>query len=176
VSERTRQWLRYALWFAVAASAAWFLSRRSSGPSVGIQAPDVDLPLVASPAGQRFQLGAARGMPVVIEAFTSWCSACERAAPRLAEAAKAERQRGVRFVGVSLDETEAAAHRAKIDWNMPYEVALDDGSFGRSFSIKLLPTLIVIDSEGRVRHVASGRIDRDELEAQLSALGAGVRE
>jgi cytochrome c biogenesis protein CcmG/thiol:disulfide interchange protein DsbE len=175
VSERVRQWLRYALWFAVAASVAWFLSRRSSGPSVGVQAPDFDLPLVASP-GQRFQLGAARGMPVVIEAFTSWCSACERAAPRLAEAAKAQRQRDVRFVGVSLDESEAAAHRAKVEWNMPYQVALDDGSFGRSFSIKLLPTLIVIDSEGRVRHVASGRIDRDELEEQLSALGAGVRE
>ena len=175
MSERIRQWLRYALWFAVAASAVWFLSRRSSGPSVGIQAPDFDLPLVAS-QGQRFQLGAARGMPVVIEAFTSWCSACERVAPRLAEAAKAERQRDVRFVGVSLDETEAAAQRAKVDWNMPYEVALDDGSFGRSFSIKLLPTVIVIDAEGRVRHVSSGSIDRDELEQQLTALGAGVRE
>ena len=115
-------------------------------------------------------------MPVVIEAFTSWCSACERAAPRLAEAAKVERERNVRFVGISLDETAAAAERAKLDWKMPYEVALDDGSFGRSFSIKLLPTLIVIDSEGRVRHVTSGRIDRDELEEQLSALGAGIRE
>jgi cytochrome c-type biogenesis protein len=133
------------------------------------------LRLVAN-QGQRFQLGAARGMPVVIEAFTSWCSACERVAPRLAEAAKAERQRDVRFVGVSLDETEAAAQRAKVDWNMPYEVALDDGSFGRSFSIKLLPTVIVIDAEGRVRHVSSGSIDRDELEQQLTALGAGVRE
>jgi thiol-disulfide isomerase/thioredoxin len=175
VSERAKRWLRYALWFAVAAGAALFLSRRSSGPSVGVQAPDFDLPLVAS-AGQRFQLGAARGMPVVIEAFTSWCSACERAAPRLAEAAKAERQRDVRFVGVSLDESADAAHRAKVDWNMPYEVALDDGSFGRSFSIKLLPTLVVIDAEGRVRYVSSGRIDRGELEEQLSALGAGVRE
>lgn len=175
MSARAQKWLRYVLWFAVAASAALFLSRRSSGPSVGIQAPDFDLPLVASP-GQRFQLGAARGMPVVIEAFTSWCSACERAAPRLAEAAKAVRRRDVRFVGVSLDETAAAAHRAKLDWNLPYEVALDDGSFGRSFSIKLLPTLIVLDAEGRVRHVVSGRIDREELEEQLSALGAGVRE
>jgi peroxiredoxin len=175
VSDRVQKWLRYAIWFAVAAGAAWLLSRRSSGPDVGIQAPDFDLPLVNA-SGQRFQLAAARGMPVVIEAFTSWCSACERAAPRLAEAAKAERRRDVRFVGISLDESAAAAERAKHDWKMPYEVALDDGSFGRTFSIKLLPTLIVIDAEGRVRHVTSGRIDRDELEEQLSALGAGVRE
>jgi cytochrome c biogenesis protein CcmG, thiol:disulfide interchange protein DsbE len=175
VSARQKQWLRYVLWFAAAAGVALLLSRRSSGPDVGVPAPEVDLPVIAS-AGQRLKLGGALDAPVVIEAFTSWCSVCERSAPRFTAAAQARRKRDVRFVGVSLDESVEIAQRVKESWGLPYEVAFDDGSFSRGFKIKLLPTLIVIDETGHVRHVSTGGLDRDELEEQLDALGAGVRD
>ncbi len=175
MSPRLKRWVRYGLWFAAAAAVALMLSRRASGPAVGVLAPEVDLPVLAS-AGQRLKLGGALGTPMVIEAFTSWCAVCERSAPRFTAAALAPRKREVRFVGVSLDESAEAAQRAKDEWRLPYQVALDDGSFGRSFKIKLLPTLIVIDAEGRVRHVSTGRLDPDELEEQLDALGAGVKD
>jgi cytochrome c biogenesis protein CcmG, thiol:disulfide interchange protein DsbE len=170
-----QQWLRYALWFAVAAGVALLLSRRSSGPPVGVPAPQVDLPVIAS-AGQRLKLGGALATPVVIEAFTSWCSVCERSAPRFTAAAQAARKREVRFVGVSLDESVDIAERVKRTWQLPYEVAFDDGSFSRGFKIKLLPTLIVIDQAGQVRHVSTGGLDRDELEEHLDAMGAGVKD
>jgi peroxiredoxin len=174
VSARLQRWLRYALWFAAAAGVALLLSRRSSGPAVGVPAPELDLPVIAS--AQRLKLGGALNTPVVIEAFTSWCSVCERSAPRFTAAARAERKREVRFVGVSLDESVEIAERVKESWGLPYEVAFDDGSFSRSFKIKLLPTLIVIDDQGHVRHVSTGGLDRDELEQQLDALGAGVKD
>lgn len=140
--------------------------RHSSGPKEGTPAAAFDLPL----AGQtgRVSLAAQHGKPMLIEVFASWCSACQRSAPRLAEAWRAHQHDDVTFLAVSVDEDPNAANRVKSDWQLPFNVALDDGSVSHGYGISMLPTLIYIDAAGIVRHVAAGVASRSEIDDWLA--------
>ena len=161
------EWLRYgALGGCVYVLATQFM-RHSSGPKEGSAAPAFDLPL-AGQAG-RVSLAAQHGKPILMEVFASWCSACKRSAPRLAEAWRAHHQENVTFLAVSVDEDPAAANRIKQDWQLPFDVALDDGSVSRNYGISMLPTLIYIDEHGTVRHAAAGVASRSDIDEWLAA-------
>lgn len=168
-----RDYARYALFFAVAVVLAMLVFPRRSGPTVGEPAKAFELPLVNRDA--RFALSDAKGQPVLVEAFASWCAACRSAAPTLAAAAQATRARPVRFIGVSLDDSPEQARRAAQDWRIPYDVALDDGDFSNAYRVRLLPTFVLIDAEGRVRRVSTGRPSPSELERWLADVGAERR-
>ncbi len=140
--------------------------RHSSGPKEGSAAAAFDLPL----AGQegRVSLAAQNGKPVLMEVFASWCSACKRSSPRLAEAFRAHHGKDVTFLAVSVDEDPSAAARIKRDWELPFDVALDDGSVSRGYGISMLPTLIYIDAKGIVRHAAAGVVSRSDIDSWLA--------
>jgi len=146
----------------------------SSGPAIGLSPPDFDLPVVAN--GQdSLSLSDTRGSVVVVEVFASWCKYCESASATLAEAARIRRRRDVRFIGVSLDEHPQEATRAALEWDLPYEVVHDDGTLTRGWNISALPTVIVIDSGGRVRHVLDEAPSPNRLERCLRSVGAAAR-
>lgn len=167
--------LRYVIFFVVAVVVIALLTHRESGPKLGIQAADFDLPLVSAP-GRQFHLAAERGTPVLIDVFASWCPSCRRTAPILERAFHAERARRVSFVGVSVDRSMAEARGAKRAWDIGYPVAFDaTGSFAKRYDIAVLPTLILIDAKGRVRHVSSGTPSSSQVESWLSDVGAARR-
>jgi thiol-disulfide isomerase/thioredoxin len=151
--------------------AALLFFRQRSGPETGTVAQDFSLPVIAG-SGQTFQLSAERGKPVLIEVFASWCGVCRRAAPTLRDAAAAPRKRDVRFVGVSVDREVGDARGAAQDWAIPYDVAIDNGSFSRAYDIKVLPTFVLVDAEGRVRRVSTGAPRSGEVESWLEEVGA----
>ncbi len=163
--------LKYVIYFVVAAAIFAFMSRRNSGPAENVPAKDFELPAVS---GTNFHLADQHGHPVVIEVFASWCPTCRRTAPMLADAARTTRARKVQFVGISVDDSSAQASAVKRAWNIPYPVLHDDGRFARLYKISLLPTIIVIDAEGRVRHVTTGMPRRSTLEGWLSDVGAAA--
>jgi peroxiredoxin len=145
--------------------------RQSSGPAKDALAPDFTLPVVAGGTG-RFHLADARGTPVMVEVFASWCGVCRHSAPAVAAAALAPRQREVRFVGVSVDQSADEAVGAAKAWNIPYAVAFDDGKLAKAWNVTVLPTFVLIDAEGRVRHVSAGSPSDKELETWLGEVGA----
>jgi thiol-disulfide isomerase/thioredoxin len=122
-------------------------------------------------AGQ-FRLSEHRGSPVLVEVFASWCGACKSAAPMMSRVTRAARKREVRFVGVSVDDNVSAARATVQSWEIPYVVALDDGSFSRDYEISVLPTFVLIDAEGNVKQVTSGVPREAELERWLGEVGA----
>jgi len=154
-----------AIGFGVYLLATRFV-RHSSGPKEGSAAAAFDLPL-AGQAG-RVSLAAQHGKPMLMEVFASWCSACKRSSPRLADAWRAHRREDVTFLAVSVDEDPAAAGRIKSEWQLPFDVALDDGSVSRGYGISMLPTLIYIDGNGTVRHAAAGVVSRSDIDSWLA--------
>ena len=155
------------------AAFQWF-GRSSSGPKEGTQAAEFSLPLARSHQ-ERISLSSLRGQPAVIEVFASWCKACQSMAPTMANLASASRKREVRFLGVAVDtsvEEAAALHQA---WGIPFPVVLADEGFSANYGIKMLPTLIVLDAEGRVRHVTSGSTRASTVDGWLEDLGAARR-
>ncbi|MEI9953413.1 MAG: TlpA disulfide reductase family protein [Pseudomonadota bacterium] len=166
IRDKLFEFARYgAIGGAVYLLASHFV-RHSSGPKEGSSAAAFDLPL----AGQdgRVSLAAQHGKPVLMEVFASWCSACKRSSPRLAEAWRAHQGDDVTFLAVSVDEDPTAAARIKRDWQLPFDVALDDGSVSRGYGISMLPTLIYIDAKGIVRHAAAGVVSRSDIDSWLA--------
>jgi thiol-disulfide isomerase/thioredoxin len=110
---------------------------------------------------------------MVVEVFASWCKFCDKASATVTEASRAARRQDVRFVGVSLDEYPEQAAQVVREWRLPYEVIHDDGTLTRGWNISALPTVIVLDAEGRVRHVLDEAPSASQLERCLRSIGAG---
>jgi len=170
-ARRYWQGVRPALFALAVGLVIYYVTAPSSGPEVGTVAQDFDLALTSGP-GKRFRLSDHQGTPVLVEAFASWCRACRNATPILVEAARAERAREVRFVAVGVNDSPEDASRAAQSWGIPYDVAVDDGSFARSYQISRLPTILLVSAEGKVMHTTTGRVGRDQLESWLSEAGA----
>jgi thiol-disulfide isomerase/thioredoxin len=113
-----------------------------------------------------------RGQPLVVEVFAEWCSACKAMAPRLGELARANRKSPVRFLGIAVDGSEPELRALKRQWNIPYDVALGDARFSSDYAISVLPTVIVIDADGKVQHVTTGVTSSSRIDGWLSDLGA----
>lgn len=170
-ARRYGQGVRPALFALAVGVAIYYVTAPSSGPEVGTVAKDFDLAL-ASGNGNRFRLSDHQGTPVLVEAFASWCRACRNATPVLVEASRAERAQQVRFVAVGVNDSPEDAYQAARSWGIPYDVAVDDGSFARSYEISRLPTILLVSAEGQVVHTASGSISRGKLESWLDEVGA----
>lgn len=161
---------RALLFVSALGIAVALVAKKPSGPPVGDLAAEFDLP--DANGSSRVKLSDLRGAPVVVEVFASWCGACRQAAPMLREAALSKRKSDVHFLGVSVDADPRVASRLKESWNIPYAVLHDDGSVAAKYRIQVLPTVIVIDADGHVRHVSSGAPRAATLEAWLGEVGA----
>ncbi len=148
----------------------WF-GRSSSGPKVGTLAQEFSLELAQQPP-QQVSLAALRGQPAVIEVFASWCQACRSMAPTMADVARAPRKREVRFLGVAVDTPLDEAIGLHQAWGIPFSVALADSAFSSNYQIKVLPTVIVLDADGHVRHVTTGSTRASTIDGWLEELGA----
>jgi peroxiredoxin len=170
VNDRIVRGLRYAAYAAVGGFLLLQLSRRAtSGPSVGTVAEQFDLAAVTDTAGERVRLADYRGRAVLLEVFASWCGACRRSSPTLVETWQAYRKSGVEFLAVSIDDHQTAKD-VKQAWNIPYQVAIDDGSVSKNYSVSVLPTFVLIDREGKVRRVSTGVPSRSQLDTWFKDL------
>ncbi len=157
-----------ALYVGIAGLFGVLVTRGGSGPKEGAAAASFALPLVSG--GGSFRLDEHRGKPVLMEVFASWCGACERAAPMVDDVYKEAAQQGVVFVGVSLDDDARSAERVKQSWPIAYPVVVDDGSVSRGYGVSLLPTFVLIDRDGTIKHVSSGVPSRRTLSRWLSEI------
>jgi len=165
--KRGHRLLDVLIWTALAASVVVLVRRRSSGPDEGSDAAQVKLPLVGQSG--HFDLASLRGKPVVMEVFASWCGTCRRATPVLAQAYREHASDRVAFVGVSVDDSLADAERAREKWQIPYPVALDDGQVSRAYNVSLLPTVVLIDRDGKIHRSSAGVPSREELDRFIAA-------
>lgn len=156
----------------VVIGVAVLLGRRAQTLPPGQLAPEFALPRLNG-AGGTFRLSDHRGGPVVIEVMASWCGACRQAAPTVNAAHIAERARPVRFVAVTIDDDPDEA--AKVARATPFDLVQADRAFMDAYRVQLVPTFIVVDESGNVRHMSTGAPSRRGLESWLSDVGAPVR-
>lgn len=168
-----KRYLPYALGVGV----LWLALRPASGgPAPGTPAPDFSLPIVSGPAPRAFHLSGERGKPYLMEVFASWCGVCRGEAGTVAAAATARRARDVGFLGVSLDDSVDATKDTIKAWGIPFDVVQDSGDFAKAYSIQAVPTFVLVDAEGKVRHVASGALSRNQIESWLGEVGGPILE
>ena len=92
-----------------------------------------------------------RGRVVVIDFWASWCVACRLTVPTLNAWQDRYGAQGLTVVGVTMDSPEVAL-RASVEIGMEYPVLSDpDGETTRVYKAFALPTLFIIDRDGRIR-------------------------
>lgn len=134
----------------------------SSGASA--QAPNFELETME---GDTFELADHRGRVVVVNFWATWCAPCLEEIPTFVEMQEEYGDRGLQFVGVSLDQQGFEVVRPfarKMEINYP--LVVDDGSLAKRFGgLQGVPTTYVVGTDGRIRNRIEGITTEEHLMA-----------
>jgi thiol-disulfide isomerase/thioredoxin len=125
-------------------------------------APDFALDAAVGPNPAR--LADLKGRVIVLEFWATWCGPCAVTMPKLDEWQQKYGARGLAVVGVSAEELpiiKLHGKRAKLGYTLASDTA---GGVFESYRVEAIPTLVIIDSRGVIRHidVGAGRLDAAE--------------
>ncbi|HQU73464.1 MAG TPA: TlpA disulfide reductase family protein [Calditrichia bacterium] len=136
---------------------------------LGKKAPAFSLPTVGGKA--TMALKDFQGKVVLLDFWASWCGPCKKSLPALSE--MQDQFRGLRIVGISIDDKEKNAQRMMKDLSLDM-TALFDGkkSVAAAYEVSGMPTAVLIDQKGVVQKVYAGYThDRiGEMKADIGKL------
>ena len=123
-------------------------------PKAGESAPDFAL---KSASGQNMRLRELRGEVVMINFWATWCGPCRQELPLLNKIYTQYRQAGFVLLGVNIDDDPAAAKDMAAKLGVTFPVLLDtDKRVSRQYDVSTMPATLIVDRNGKVRHVHRG--------------------
>ncbi|MGE0756776.1 MAG: TlpA family protein disulfide reductase, partial [Pirellulaceae bacterium] len=124
--------------------------------------------------GEPFDWTRLRGRVVVVQVWASWCGPCREELPRLKELHGRLAEQGLEVVGVSVDKDTEAAAKFVEEHPLPWTtlVGQDALDFARRLGIRGIPTLLLVDPQGRVvAHANQVAKLADKAESLLASAG-----
>lgn len=173
-----------ALAGAAVAAVAFALLRPSSAAAPGAPAATPgalvspakrqSLPAVSedvlNPPPERLDLASLRGAPAFIDVWASWCLSCEEEAPVIARLAR-EFRGCVRFIGIDVQDSRGAGRSFVRRHGLAFPHLFDpDGSVAAKLAVYGIPTMLLVDREGRIAGTLVGRQAETKLRRTLRAL------
>ena len=151
-------------------------TRRDDIPSALLdkQTPNFSMPLFdryQPEYGGAFSAQAARGKPLIVNFWASWCAPCREEMPVL-EASWLEHQNDVLFVGVNTQEQSEVDARALMnEFSLSYPNGVDESNrINIDFGLFGLPETFFIRSDGTLSYRHSGPLTQEVLDEQIQAL------
>lgn len=185
-STRSQRWLGYFGWgFLLFVLGLWVTESIGGGRRsalVGHPCPSFEGAVAAgdgASSGDRISLETLRGQVVVLDFWASWCAPCRASMPIVSALAARHREAGLVTLGINVESQRdrsfiTRAHRA-LGAGFP---SLHDerGDMQSAFGISSIPTLVLIDRRGIVRHVSTGVPSEAELSAEIAELLGEIPE
>jgi cytochrome c biogenesis protein CcmG/thiol:disulfide interchange protein DsbE len=102
--------------------------------------------------GKSFDVAAQKGSVVLLNVWATWCGPCRFEVPELQKLHEKYGQRGLKVVGVSVDEGEPVEVKKFVAENkITYPIALDaEGHVANVLRTVVLPTSVIIGRDGRI--------------------------
>jgi thiol-disulfide isomerase/thioredoxin len=149
-----------AVWMAASAAMRW--GQTQEMPALALTGLQGGAPITLQQA--------ARGRPVVVNLWVSWCGPCRQEMPMLALAE--QREATVGFLFVNQGESDRAVRAYLAAQGLPLrEVLLDAGSrLGPAVGSQGLPTTLFYDARGRLVDAHFGVLNAAALESRLRPL------
>lgn len=116
----------------------------------GGQAPDFSLNDLD---GVEVRLSNLRGKVVLLEFWATWCPPCRESIPAMNELYKNYNDKGLVLLGISVDKGQNIVEdiRAFIrEYSIQYPIAIDSKNVNTLYGVYSIPTLILIDREGKI--------------------------
>jgi thiol-disulfide isomerase/thioredoxin len=143
--------------------------RATEGAMVN-ESPDIKFTAVD---GREVDLAKLRGKVVLIDFWATWCGPCIAELPHVLEAYKKFHDQGFEIIGISFDQDKGALEKMISERGMTWPQYFDGkrwkNDFGVKYNIHGIPTMWLVDQQGRVVTTNARR----DLAGQVEALLAG---
>jgi cytochrome c biogenesis protein CcmG/thiol:disulfide interchange protein DsbE len=101
---------------------------------------------------QEVTLSALRGKVVLLDFWATWCGPCRESIPHLVDLYRSYREEGIEVVGMNLDTGgEEGVRRFVQAMAIPYPIVLTPGELARKYGVTGIPSLFLIDKQGKIR-------------------------
>ena len=147
-----------------------------TGGLQGKMAPAFTLPVAANGKGagtgaaEQMSLADLKGHPVILDFWASWCGPCAMEAPVLARLARRYESKGLVVVGVNASDPAGVIKQYATQKGLSYPMLLDAGNdVFESYGVKSMPSLVILDKEGKVMAYLVGTVDEASLDEIVGA-------
>jgi len=107
--------------------------------------------------GSNMRLQEQRGRVVMVNFWATWCGPCKQEMPHLNRLYEKYRSSGFMLLGVNVDEDARNATSTAAKLGVTFPVLLDaEKRVSRLYDLTTMPSTVIIDRDGRVRHLHRG--------------------
>jgi cytochrome c biogenesis protein CcmG, thiol:disulfide interchange protein DsbE len=150
------------------------LSKGEAKISVGDPVPDKELPMLGGKGSG--EIADYRGEWVLVNLWASWCVPCRQEAPVLDRFAHRWRGRGVRVLGIDVQDNSDDALAFVRQYHVRYPQLRSVGDErSAAFGSTGVPENFLVDPRGHLAWIWRGPVDRRLLEEQVVPIVEGSR-
>jgi peroxiredoxin len=133
------------------------ISLKVAALDIGQLAPDFTL---KSTQGENVNLSEQRGQIIVVNFWASWCGPCRKEMPMLESLHNKYNNLGVSVWGINVEQENQAGKDFLADLNLSFPIFFDSSNkIAANYQVEAMPTTVIIDRNGQVRHVFRGYKD-----------------
>ena len=125
--------------------------------------------------GGEWDFGEQRGRVVLVNYWATWCPPCRVEMPGLVNAANEYKNRGVEFIGITMDENLADVPPFVAKYEIPFPILLPEGDPNSGLATAL-PTTLLFDKNGRLAKKYTGIVLESTLKSDIEILLAESSE
>ena len=172
LAQRSDAWI-WALVVAATCSVvalAVVQGNRSQSRLSGKPAPEVALPLLG---GGKSAIQ--HGKVTMVDFWATWCAPCRASMPRVQKVWQEYKPNGVELYSVDTDDPspdrESQVSEFLMQNRLTFPVVLDDGTAEHAFAVASLPTMLLLDKDGKIvwSHIGALNSSREvDLRAALN--------
>jgi peroxiredoxin len=121
--------------------------------------------------GNPVTMSSFRGMYLIIDFWSSWCTPCRKETPYVLQAYKKFHSKGFEVLSVSLDGKKEdwlrAIEKDKMEWTHVCDFKNFDGDVAKLYYVSSIPQTFLLDKEGRI---IAKNLRGDELSNKLAEI------
>lgn len=127
----------------------------ASSPPARNAAPELEAQTTLD--GEPLHIAALDGHVVVLDFMSAWCEPCIEALPAQRAMHQRYRDEGLVVLMISQDEERADMDAVVARHNIPFPVVMDgEGLWFDAFSLRFVPSLVVLDKRGQIAGIFGG--------------------